>query len=137
MATIIFSPPIIKIIFSLAMVITAIGVTVWLIRDDIKKMKKMREQAERADRIWGRGREKEKANGDKGGKQVAKKAEQEAGGSWPVVTKGKIDDGQVSDLFPEPSSRETSSRSYPISKNKKRKPTQKDNHNRHKGGGAR
>lgn len=119
MATIILSPPIIKIILFLAMVITAIGVTVWLIRDDIKKM------AEKAEREWGR------AGKEKG----AEKAEHE--GNWPAVTKGKIDDGQVSDLYPEPSSWETSSQSYPIPKNKKRKPTQKDNNNRHKGGGAR
>lgn len=125
MATIIFSPPIIKIILSLAMVITAIGVTVWLIRDDIEKLKKMREQAERAEKIWGR------AGKEKGAENVGH------GGNWPTVTKGKIDDGQVSDLFPEPPFQP---RTYPIQKNKNRKPKKdnpkKDNHNRHKGGGA-
>jgi len=121
MATIIFSPPIIKIILSLAMVITAFGVTVWLIRDDIKKMA---ERAEGARDIWGRDNEK------------AENVEHE--GIWPAVTKGKIDDGQVSDIFPETPFQP---RTYPIQKNRNRKPKKdnpkKDNYNRHKGGGAR
>jgi hypothetical protein len=141
MATIIFSPPIIKIILSLAMVITAIGVTVWLIRDDIKKLKKMREQAERAERIWGRagGRVVDKEDGAARLSKWQKKADKKPDKYFIGVDEGKPggdmtgvavaerdgDKMKVVDSFCFESEQEPPIRP----KNKKR-------NNRHKGGGA-
>lgn len=141
MATIIFSPPIIKIVLSLAMVITAIGVTVWLIRDDIKKLKKMREQAERADRVWGKG-DKEKETKNNWGAMISFPPNKH---DIPPLVNSDIAADIVADIEVT-NHRPLSFKIEPMTK--KKKPRQKgenqkkdnhkkDNHNRHKGGGAR
>lgn len=135
MATIIFSPPIIKIILSLAMVITAIGVTVWLIRDDIKKLKKMREQADRADRIWGRDHIKGQ------GKAGNDPHHPMSGRTNGVISSVKAydharTDQQIKDDYASTFENDPELKSYSVPKNKNKKRGSGKGNN-HKGGGAR
>lgn len=59
MATLTFSPPIIKLVLLLILAVATFAVTAWMIRKDVREM------AERAEREWGKGkgggRDKEKA----------------------------------------------------------------------------
>lgn len=149
------SPTIIKLTLLLIVTIATAGVTVWLIRKDVKEMAekadRLGEMRQKADRLGERRRKAEEAPGEPfiaatdkgkpGGDMTAAvttiKEKDEIGRARLRALSAEYSDTRsvlLEDPFPD-----SLARTYPVSKNKnkKRGPKKGNNQNHRKGGGAR